>query len=168
MTTEEETLKRNLTVVGKISPYFAETLKNYDISDPDSEKLLEYCTWEDFNKKNSYHNCIKKDSDYFYSIEKNYTLDDLKKAIKTFTLSLDAQIYIYTHWMYFSFSLEIMRNMKTGLSIKFNCPINHKYYDLIKDAILNKKIKLKKFKKENEEISELKEKNIQKDILIEK
>jgi len=40
--------------------------------------------------------------------------------------------------------------------------------DIIKDAILNKKIKLKKFKKENEENSELKEKNIQKDILIEK
>ena len=84
MSSEEETLKRNLTIVGKISPYFAETLKNYDISDPNSEKLLEYCTWEDFNKTNSYHNCIKKDSDYYYSIEKNYSLDDLKKAIKTF------------------------------------------------------------------------------------
>ena len=84
MSSEEETLKRNFTIVGKISPYFAETLKNYDISDPNSEKLLEYCTWEDFNQKNLYHNCIKKDSDYYYSIEKNYSLDDLKKAIKTF------------------------------------------------------------------------------------
>ena len=81
----DETLERYYTVSGKISPYYAERLKNYDISDPNSEKLLEYCVWEDYRQKNSYHNCIAKDSDYYLSVSHHYTLDDLKTAIKEFT-----------------------------------------------------------------------------------
>ena len=81
----DETLERYYTVSGKISPYYAERLKNYDISDPNSEKLLEHCVWEDYRQKNSYHNCIAKDSDYYLSVSHHYTLDDLKTAIREFT-----------------------------------------------------------------------------------
>ena len=81
----DETLERYYTVSGKISSYYADRLKNYDISDPNSEKLLEYCVWEDYRQKNSYHNCIAKDSDYYLSVSHHYTLDDLKTAIREFT-----------------------------------------------------------------------------------
>ena len=81
----DETLKRYYTISGKIPPDYAERLKNYDISDPNSEKLLEYCKWENYRSKNSYHNCIVKDSDFYLSVEKRYTLDDLKASLKHFT-----------------------------------------------------------------------------------
>ena len=60
-------------------------MQNYDISDPNSEKLLEYCVWEDYRQKNSYHNCIAKDSDFYLSVKNSYTLNDLKSAIREFT-----------------------------------------------------------------------------------
>jgi hypothetical protein len=85
----DETLKRYYTVSGKIPPEYAESLKNYDISDPNSEKLLEYCRWENYRSKNSYHNCIVKDSDFYLSVEKDYTLDDLKASLKHFTEESD-------------------------------------------------------------------------------
>ena len=81
----DETLKRYYTISGKIPPDYAESLKNYDISDPNSEKLLEYCKWENYRSKNSYHNCIVKDSDFYLSVEQRYTLDDLKASLKHFT-----------------------------------------------------------------------------------
>ena len=81
----DETLKRYYTISGKIPPDYAESLKNYDISDPNSEKLLEYCKWENYRSKNSYHNCIVKDSDFYLSVEKKYTLDDLKASLSHFT-----------------------------------------------------------------------------------
>ena len=81
----DETLKRYYTISGKIPPDYAERLKNYDISDPNSEKLLEYCRWENYRSKNSYHNCIVKDSDFYLSVEQRYTLDDLKASLKHFT-----------------------------------------------------------------------------------
>ena len=81
----DETLKRYYTISGKIPSNYAESLKNYDISDPNSEKLLEYCKWENYRSKNSYHNCIVKDSDFYLSVEQRYTLDDLKASLKHFT-----------------------------------------------------------------------------------
>lgn len=81
----DETAKRYFTVSGRIPPNYAQGLRNYDISDPNSEKFLEYCKWENYREKNSYHNCIAKDSDYYLSINNKYNLEDLKNAIKIFT-----------------------------------------------------------------------------------
>lgn len=86
---KDETLKRYYTVIGRIPPNYAEQLKYYDISNPESEKLLVYCKWEDYRQKNSYHNCIAKNSDYYLSVENKYSFEDLKKAIKNFTSSND-------------------------------------------------------------------------------
>ena len=85
MSEKTETLKRYYTISGRIPPKYAEELRKYDISDPNSEKVLEYCVWEDYHKKNSYQNCIVKDSDYYLSVKANYNLNDLKQAIKIFT-----------------------------------------------------------------------------------
>ena len=66
----------------------------------------------------------------------NYLLY-LKKDFKTFIFSFDSNMY--TNWMYFKFVIEVIRNIKYGLSIKLNHPINYKYYEIIKDAIHNLK-----------------------------
>ena len=82
---DDVTLKRYCTISGKIPKIYADKLKNYDISDPYTERFLEYCKWEDYRKKNAYHNCIAKGSDYYLSVKTKYTLDDLKNAIRNFT-----------------------------------------------------------------------------------
>ena len=60
-----------------------------------------------------------------------------KKEFKTLVLSLDSKVF--TNWMNFTFIIEVIRNIKYGLSIKLNSPINYRYYDIIKDAIHNLK-----------------------------
>ena len=82
---EEETLLRYCTINGKIPAPYAKQLINYDISDPNSEKFLVYCVWEDYRTKNSYHNCIAKNSDFYLSVTKKYSLNDLKSSIRHFT-----------------------------------------------------------------------------------
>ena len=82
---DDVTLKRYCTISGKIPKIYADKLKNYDISDPYTERFLEYCKWEEYRKKNAYHNCIAKGSDYYLSVKTKYTLDDLKNAIRNFT-----------------------------------------------------------------------------------
>ena len=85
MSSTNETAKRYFTISGKIPSTYAEELRNYDISDPNSEKFLEHCRWEDYRDKNSYQNCIAKDSDYYLSVENEYNFEDLQNAIRTFT-----------------------------------------------------------------------------------
>ena len=82
---DDVTLKRYCTISGRIPKIYADKLKNIDISEPYSERLLEYCKWEDYRKKNAYHNCIAKGSDFYLSVKTKYTLDDLKNAIRNFT-----------------------------------------------------------------------------------
>ena len=60
-----------------------------------------------------------------------------KKEFKTLVLSLDSKVF--ANWMNFTFIIEVIRNIKYGLSIKLNSPINYRYYDIIKDAIHNLK-----------------------------
>jgi hypothetical protein len=59
----------------------------------------------------------------------------IKKEFKKYSLSFDNNIY--TNWMYFQFFIEVIRNLKHGLSLKINSSINYKYYEIIKDAIHN-------------------------------
>ena len=83
MKISDETLKRFYTISGKISHSLAGDLKSYDINNPESEKYLEYCQWEDFYSKNSYQNCFSKESDYYLPLKTKYNFDDLKESIKT-------------------------------------------------------------------------------------
>ena len=83
----DETLRRYCTVSGRMSSSYVNNLNYYQISDSNSEKLLQYVIWEDYRQKNSYHNCIIKDSDFYLSVKNKYSLEDLKRSIKTFTNS---------------------------------------------------------------------------------
>ena len=131
MSSKDETLDRYYTISGKLPSYYAELLKNYDISNPNSEKLLEHCVWEDYRQKNSYHNCIAKDSDFYLSVTNHYTLDDLKSALQKFTENNDNE---------YSWHIEQMNkryiNMKTNnLSVddKKACALVLSYYTGKKD-----------------------------------
>ena len=72
-----------------------------------------------------------------------------KNKFKHLVLSFDGNIY--TNWMYFKFCIEIIRNIKYGLSLGINSEINYRYYEIIKDAIHDLKeintISLYSFKK---------------------
>ena len=56
-----------------------------------------------------------------------------KNKFKHLVLTFDGNIY--TNWMYFKYSIEVIRNIKYDLSLKINAAINHRYYEIIKDAI---------------------------------
>ena len=56
-----------------------------------------------------------------------------KNKFKHLVLTFDANIY--TNWMYFKYFIDIIRNIKYGLSLKINTAINYRYYEIIKDAI---------------------------------
>ena len=59
----------------------------------------------------------------------------MKKELKTIVVVIDGNIY--NSWMYFTFVIEVLRNIKEGLNIKLKNHINYKYYELIKDALQN-------------------------------
>lgn len=59
----------------------------------------------------------------------------MKKKLKTIVVVIEGNIY--NSWMYFTFVIEVIRNIKEGLTIKLKNHINYKYYELIKDAIQN-------------------------------
>lgn len=70
-----------------------------------------------------------------------------KKQFKLFHLDINGKIYL--NLLYFLFTIEIIRNLKTGLCLKISPNINYKYYEILKDAINNleeiKSIKIHSF-----------------------
>ena len=126
MSSNDETLKRYYTVSGKIPSYYAALLENYAISDPNSEKLLEYCQWEDYRTKNSYQNCIVKDTDFYLSVKNNYTLDDLKQSIKHFTK--DSSNDYYWHIDKMDKYYTNMKTNKLSTDEKKACALVLSYY----------------------------------------
>ena len=81
----EEAVELYTTISGKINENYIAQLNNYDISDPNSEKILEYCNWEDYRENEAYENCIVKNSDYYRSVTTKYSFGDLQNAIRKFT-----------------------------------------------------------------------------------
>ena len=125
----ETTINRFTTVSGAISSSYISKLNNYDISDPNSEVILEHCVWEDYRKKNSYQNCVVKNSDYYLSVTKNYSLDDLKKAVKHFC-EQDKSIENRYEWHLQKMD-ENYKHMKTNaltLDEKKGCALVLSYY----------------------------------------
>ena len=55
---------RFTAVSGRISSDYTYMINNCEISDPNSDVILEHCIWEDYRLKESYKNCIVKNSDY--------------------------------------------------------------------------------------------------------
>ena len=59
-----------------------------------------------------------------------------KKIFKSFKLTINGN-NTFMKWTYFLFTIEIIRNIKCGLCLKISSKVSSKYYELIKDAILN-------------------------------
>ena len=57
----------------------------------------------------------------------------LKKKFKSFSLTINGNVC--NNYLYFVFSLEIIRNIKYGLCLKIYPTLNYRYYDILKDAI---------------------------------
>ena len=62
---QEETVALYSIISGKIKKDYISQLNYYQISDPNSEKILEYCIWEVYRNLDAYQNCVVKNSDYF-------------------------------------------------------------------------------------------------------
>ena len=73
-------------ISGRIPANYRYLLNNYDISDPNSEFVLKYCKWEDYRDKEEYKNFMVKNSDYYQTVTKKYTLEDLKDAVLRFLI----------------------------------------------------------------------------------
>ena len=58
-----------------------------------------------------------------------------KKIFKYYLITFDYNISLL--WSNISFILEVLRTLKKGISIELGGCIKYKYYDIIKDAILN-------------------------------
>ena len=127
----DETLKRYYTVSGKIPSNYAQRLKSASISDPNTEKILEYCIWEDYRQKNSYQNCIAKDSDFYLSLENKYNLEDLKRSIKHFT-SNDSSEYPW-HIKMMNKNYKNMKTNNLSEDEKKACALVLSYYTGAKD-----------------------------------
>ena len=130
MSSKEETLRRYCTVSGRLSKDKIKDLSFYEISDPNSEKLLEYVEWEDFHKKNSYHNCFAKDSDFYLSMKTKYSLEDLKNSIKSFTSNSNEY---HWHLDQMNQNYEKMKYNNLSADEKKACALVLSYYSSAKD-----------------------------------
>ena len=82
---QEESIELYTIISGHIPEKYIYNLNSYEISDPYSELVLEYCEWEDYRNLAEYKNSIVKNSDYYRTVTRKYDLNDLKNAIKEFT-----------------------------------------------------------------------------------
>ena len=73
-------------ITGRIKKNYSHLLNNYDISDPNSESTLKYCAWDDYRDKEEYHNFMVQHSDYYQTVNTNYSLEDLKEAVLRFLI----------------------------------------------------------------------------------
>jgi hypothetical protein len=122
---DDVTLKRYCTISGRIPKIYADKLKNIDISEPYSERLLEYCKWEDYRKKNAYHNCIAKGSDFYLSVKTKYSLNDLKNAIRNFT---EGEIEYPWHLAQMNEKYKEMKTNILSIEEKKGCALALSYY----------------------------------------
>jgi hypothetical protein len=73
-------------ITGRIQKNYVYLLNQYDISDPNSESTLRYCIWDDYRNKEEYENFMVKHSDYYQTVTRKYTLDDLKESVLRFLI----------------------------------------------------------------------------------
>ena len=126
----DETLRRYCTVSGRMSLAYVNYLNYYQISDPNSEILLQYVIWEDYRQKNSYQNCIIKDSDFYFSVNNKYSLEDLKSSIKAFTNSTNDYNW---HINQMNSNYTKMKSSNLSTDEKKACALVLSYYTGAKD-----------------------------------
>ena len=114
---------------GEIKQEYLYLLNSYDISDPNSEKILEYCIWEDYRNKEEYQNCIVKNSDFYRSVTTPFSLDDLKKAISNFSSSKE----YYWHINQMEKNYKKMKSERLSIDDKKACALALSYYTGFKD-----------------------------------
>ena len=73
-------------ITGRVQSSYTYLLNSYDISDPNSESVLKYCVWDDYRNKEEYHNFMVKHSDYYQTVTRKYTLDELKESTLRFLI----------------------------------------------------------------------------------
>ena len=127
---QETAINRFTTISGRIPKEYTYILNKFDISNPRSEIILKYCKWEDYRKKNSYQNCIVKDSDYYLSVTTQYSLGDLQKAVENF--SQDNKAYQW-HIDQMNQKYEKMTSKTLSNEEKKACTLALSYYTGYKD-----------------------------------
>jgi len=130
LSSTDETLRRYCTVSGRMSLAYVNYLNYYQISDPNSEILLQYVIWEDYRQKNSYQNCIIKDSDFYLSVKNKYSLEDLKSSIKNFTNSTNDYNW---HINQMNSNYTKMKSSNLSTDEKKACALVLSYYTGAKD-----------------------------------
>lgn len=125
LSSTDETLRRYCTVSGRMSSAYVNNLNYYQISDPNSEQLLQYVIWEDYRQKNSYQNCIIKDSDFYLSVKNKYSLEDLKRSIQIFTNSTNDY---YWHINQMNSNYTKMKSSNLSTDEKKACALVLSYY----------------------------------------
>ena len=126
MSSHIQTLERYYTIIGRIPYPYNERLEDCDISDPSTERFLEFCNWEDYHKKDSYNNCVAKDSVYYSSRGKKYDLDNLKNAILNF-IEYDSEQYRW-HIEMMKQNYIHMKTDKLSIEEKQACALVLSYY----------------------------------------
>ena len=126
---QEETIALYSIISGRIKKGYIDQLNKYDISDPNSEKILEYCKWEDYRNLDAYQNCVVKNSDYYKSVTTKYTLEDLKNAIRTFTNEKE----YYYHLEKMDLNYSKIESEILSINEKKACALVLSYYTGYKD-----------------------------------
>jgi hypothetical protein len=128
---QEESIELYTILSGHIAEEYIYKLNSYEISDPYSESVLEYCKWEDYRNLPEYKNSIVKNSDYYRTVTTQYDLSDLKNAIKEFTSSKQYNWHIEQmneNW-------EKMDNSRLSEEEKKACALVLSYYTGFKDNL---------------------------------
>ena len=73
-------------ITGRIQQSYRYLLNQYDISDPKSESILKYCIWDDYRDKEEYMNFMVKHSDYYQTVTRKFSLEELKEAVLRFLI----------------------------------------------------------------------------------
>ena len=126
----EEAINKYTTISGKIPNKYINQLSSYDISDPNSEVMLEYCVWDDYKKNNAYQNCIVKNSDYYLSVTNKYSFSELMEAVEHF--SADHKAYNW-HLKQMNLNYEKMKSNDLTIDEKKACALALSYYTGFKD-----------------------------------
>ena len=126
---QEESIELYTIISGRIQEDYISLLNNYNISDPNSEKVLEYCQWEDYRNLSEYKNSIVKNSDYYRIVASSYNLNDLENSISKFTTSKQ----YYWHLDQMNKNWKKMKNERLSENEKKACALVLSYYTGYKD-----------------------------------
>jgi len=126
---QEESIELYTIISGRIQEDYISLLNNYNISDPNSEKVLEYCQWEDYRNLSEYKNSIVKNSDYYRIVASSYNLNDLENSISKFTTSKQ----YYWHLEQMNKNWKKMKNERLSENEKKACALVLSYFTGYKD-----------------------------------